>query len=449
MSTTNRAGMALASALLGFFLITMDATIVNVALPSIQADLHGGATALQWIVDGYTLPFAGLLLGAGAFTDRIGANIAFGIGVTGFAIASVACAVAPTMGILIAARVLQGAFAAAATPASMALVRHAYDDPAKRAWAVSIWSIGGGVAAICGPLLSGLLTTYSWRLIFTVNIPVAILILILLKGARPSPIRQVRFDWAGQVTALLAIGGLVFAAIEAGSVGIRSLPVLLSLSVGIFAAISFVILQRRAGDQAMVPLTMFRSRTVIIAVLTGFTFMVGFFGQPFVFSLFLQQQRGLTALQTGLVFLPMMAAGALFTPVVPGIVSRFGPRLPIIGGQVFMAIALLGLAFLPANAPIWVISTVMIPVGLTAGFINPPMSAVLLNHVEGHLAGTVSGVYNTSRQVGGALAIAVFGALLSSEAGLVSGMRTSMVISTVLVLSTAIAGIGLRGRRSR
>lgn len=444
--------MALASALLGFFLITMDATIVNVALPSIQADLHGGATALQWIVDGYTLPFAGLLLGAGSFTDRIGAKKAFSIGVFGFAIASIACAAAPTMGVLIGARVIQGAFAAAVTPASMALVRHAYDNPTKRAWAVSIWSVGGGVAAICGPLLSGLLTTYNWRLIFTVNIPVAIVILILLKGARPSPIRHVSFDWAGQITALLAIGGLVFAAIEAGSVGVSmgtsSPPVLLSLSIGIFAACAFVILQGRAGDQAMVPLTMFRSRTLIIAVLTGFTFMVGFFGQPFVFSLFLQQQRGLTALQTGLVFLPMMAAGAIFTPVVPKIVDHFGPRLPIIGGQVFMAIALLGLALVPAEVPIWVLSAVMVPVGLTAGFINPPMSAVILNHVESHLAGTVSGVYNTSRQVGGALAIAVFGALLSSEAGLVIGMRASMVISAVLVLSTALAGAGLKVERN-
>src|SRR5699024_4301665 len=152
-------GMALTSALLGFFLITMDAMIVNVALPSIQADLGGGETGLQWIVDGYTLPFAGLLLGAGAFTDRIGAKRAFGIGVAGFALASIACATAPAMGVLIAARVAQGAFAATVTPASMALVRHTYDDPTKRAWAVSIWSMGGGIAAVCGPLLGGLLTT--------------------------------------------------------------------------------------------------------------------------------------------------------------------------------------------------------------------------------------------------------------------------------------------------
>ncbi len=438
--------MALTAALLGFFLITMDATIVNVALPSIRDDLGGGATGLQWIVDGYTLPFAGLLLGAGAFTDRIGAKKAFGIGVAGFALVSIACAAAPTMGVLIAARVAQGAFAAAVTPASMALVRHTYDDPTRRAWAVSIWSMGGGIAAVCGPLLGGLLTSLDWRLIFVVNIPVAAGILVLLRGARPSPTHRVSFDWAGQVTGLLAVGGLVFAAIEAGAHGLASLPVVVAGSVAVLAAIAFVVRQRRAAHP-MVPLALFRSRTVVICVATGFTFMIGFFGQPFVFSLFLQQQRGLTALQTGLVFLPMMAAGAILTPFVPRLVERFGPRLPIVGGQVLMAASFVGLAFVPAEVPVWALSAVMVPVGLTAGFINPPVSAVLLNQVDGRLAGTASEVYNTSRQVGGALAIAVFGALLASPTGLLTGMRTSMIIAAILVLITACAGLGLQNRR--
>ena len=276
------------------------------------------------------------------------------------------------MGVLIAARVAQGAFAATVTPASMALVRHTYDDPTKRARAVSIWSMGGGIAAVCGPLLGGLLTALDWRLIFIVNIPVAAAILILLRGARPSPTRQVRFDWAGQITGLLAIGGLVFAAIEAGAAGFTSRPVILASSVTVLAAVGFWLVQRHVAHP-MVPLPIFRSRTVVISVATGFTFMVGFYGQPFVFSIFLQQERG-----------------------------------------------------------------------LTAGFINPPVSAVLLNHVEAHLAGTASGIYNTSRQVGGALAIAAFGALLASSSGLLTGMRTSMIVAAALILVTACAGVMLR-----
>lgn len=436
---------ALAAAILGLFLITMDATIVNVALPTIQSDLGGGAGGLQWIVDGYTLPFAGLLLGAGAFADRIGAKRSFGIGVIGFAAASAACAVAPSMGVLIGARVAQGTFAAAVAPASMALIRHTFDDPIRRARAVSLWAMGGGIAAVCGPLLGGLLTTVDWRLIFVVNLPFAVAIVVLLRTAAPSPTHRVPFDWTGQAASLIAIGGLVFAVIEAGARGLNSTPVLIAIVAAAISGLAFIWRQRRASHP-MVPLSLFRSRTVVITVATGFTFMVGFFGQPFVFSIFLQHDHGLDALQTGLVFMPMMACGAIFTPFVPRLVERVGPRLPIVGGQLLMAASFIGLAFVPAAIPVWVLSVVMIPVGLTAGFINPPVSAVLLNHVDARLAGVASGIYNTSRQVGGALAIAVFGTLLASSADLLDGMRSCMIIAAVLVLATAAAGLGLRTR---
>uniref|UniRef100_UPI003221FAA6 MFS transporter n=1 Tax=Microbacterium sp. TaxID=51671 RepID=UPI003221FAA6 len=393
--------------------------------------------------DGYTLPFAGLLLGAGAFTDRIGAKKAFGFGVAGFALASLACALAPSLGVLLGARVAQGAFAAMVTPSSMALVRHAYDDPGRRAQAVSLWATGGAVAAVCGPLLGGLLTVLDWRLIFVVNLPVAVLILLLLHAAAPSPAYWAPFDWTGQATGLLAVSGLVFAAVEAGSHGSGSRPVLIAGSIAVVSGIAFVLRQHRASHP-MVPLTMFRSRTVVVAVATGFTFMIGFFGQPFVFSIFLQQERGVGPAQTGIVFLPMAVCGAICTPFVPRLVRRVGARLPIVGGQVLMAASFIALALVPAGVPVWVLSLMMVPIGPMAGFVNPPMSAVLLNHVDGRLAGTASGVYNTARQIGGALAVAVFGALLASPAGALTGMRISMVIATVLVLTTACAGLSLR-----
>ncbi len=145
----------------------------------------------------------------------------------------------------------------------------------------------------------------------------------------------------------------------------------------------------------------------------------------------------------------MMASGAILAPFVPRLVERYGPRLPIVGGQILMAASFIGLAFVPANVPIWTLSLVMIPVGLTAGFINPPVSAVLLNHVDGHLAGTASGVYNSSRQIGGALAIAAFGALLTGPGPLIDGMRSCMVIAAVLVLVTACAGLALGADQRR
>jgi MFS family permease len=173
-STTaaRHAGATLAAAVLGFFVITLDATIVNVALPSIRSSLGGGITGLQWVVDGYTLIFAALLLSSGSLADRIGAKRSFGVGLVIFAIASVGCGLAPSLGLLVLARFIQGSGAAVVMPASMTLVCHAYPDPARRGRAVAMWAMGGAVAAAAGPVLGGLLSLASWRLIFWVNVPV-------------------------------------------------------------------------------------------------------------------------------------------------------------------------------------------------------------------------------------------------------------------------------------
>jgi DHA2 family methylenomycin A resistance protein-like MFS transporter len=175
-----RPGAALAVALLGFFVITLDALVVSVALPAISRDLGGGITGLQWIIDGYTLMFAALLLFAGSLSDRIGARRAFGVGLALFVAASAACALAPTMGVLVAARLAQGAGAAVMTPPSLALIREAYQDPAKRARAIGVWGLGGALASAVGPLVGGSLSLLSWRLIFFVNLPVGLVALLLL-----------------------------------------------------------------------------------------------------------------------------------------------------------------------------------------------------------------------------------------------------------------------------
>ena len=211
-----RPGLTLAAALLGFFVVTLDATVVNVALPSIRAEFGGGISGLQWVVDGYTLMFAALLLSAGALSDRIGARRAFAAGVVLFAVASAACGLAPVLGVLVAARLVQGAAAAIMMPSSMALVGQAFPDPVLRARAVALWAMGGAAASSTGPVAGGLLTLASWRLIFFINIPAAAGALVLLARTASSPRRAAPFDWAGQITAVLAMGGLTYAAIEAG-----------------------------------------------------------------------------------------------------------------------------------------------------------------------------------------------------------------------------------------
>ncbi len=435
-------GPALAAAVLGFFVITLDAVVVNVALPAIRRDLGAHMTGLQWVVDGYTLMFA-VLLSAGALSDRVGARRAFAAGLVGFVIASAACGLAPSLGALVVARFVQGTAAAVMMPASMALIGHAYPDPAKRARAVAVWAMGGAVASSAGPVLGGLLTLITWRTIFCVNLPVGAVALLLLARTERSPHRQVPFDWVGQVTAVLAMGGLTYGAIEAGAEGFAAPGVVAAFLMALVALAAFLAAQAR-GAHPMVPLDLFRCRTVSIAVAVGFAFIVGYYGLPFVMSLYLQQLRGLSSLATGLAFLPMMLIGAFLTPFGARLAERLGARLLIGGGLILMAAGLVILALVPASTPVWALAMLMVLVGLAGPLIMPPMTAVLLNSVPGYRAGTASGVFNTSRQIGGALAVAVFGALLANQATFMQGLRASLLIAAGVAFATAIASRLLR-----
>jgi EmrB/QacA subfamily drug resistance transporter len=432
------AGAALAAAVLGFFVITLDAVIVNVALPSIQHDVGGGITGLQWVVDGYTLMFAALLLSAGSLTDRVGARRAFGTGLTIFALASAACGLAPNLGALVAARFVQGAAAAVMMPSSMALIGHAYPDPIRRGRAVAVWAMGGAIASSSGPVLGGLLTLLTWRLIFFINLPVAAAALILLARTQRAPHQPVPIDWAGQVTAVLAMGGLTYGAIEAGAAGFAAPRVIAAFAVAAIALAAFLTTQAR-GAHPMMPLDLFRSRTVAVSVAVGFAFVVGYYGLPFVMSLYLQQLRSLSALATGAAFLPMMLSGAVLTPFSARISERIGARTLVTTGLALMTAGLAILALAPASTPVWALAALMVLVGLGGPLVMPPVTAVLLNAVPHHRAGVASGVFNTSRQVGGALAVAVFGALLAQPAGFLQGLRTSLLIAAAASLAAAAA----------
>jgi EmrB/QacA subfamily drug resistance transporter len=435
------AAATLAAALLGFFVVTLDAVIVNVALPAMRSDLGGGITGLQWVVDGYTLTFAAFLLSAGSLSDRIGAKRAFGLGVGGFVAASLACGLAPGLAALVVFRFGQGAAAAVVMPSSMALIGQAFPDPVKRARAVAIWAMGGAVASSAGPILGGLLTAVSWRWIFLVNVPVGAAALVLLARVPPSGTHRVPFDRAGQVTGVVTMAALVYGAIEAGRRGFADPAVPAALTPAVLAAAAFVVVEAR-GAHPMVPPELVRSRTVAASVVIGFAFMVGYYGMPFVLSLVLQQ-RGLSALDTGVVFLPMMLAGLVLTPVVPRLVERTGARPVVVAGLLLMTAGLAVLAVLPATAPTWVTAVVMIFVGLGGPTVIPPVIAVLLGAVGPARAGTASGVLNTSRQLGGALAVAVFGALLTGPAGMQLSLLLAAAIAAGAAL-VAVAGLGIR-----
>jgi DHA2 family methylenomycin A resistance protein-like MFS transporter len=437
-----RPSPSLVAALLGFFIITLDALVVSVALPAIRESLGGGISGLQWVIDGYTLPFAAMLLLAGTLSDRLGARSAFGAGVVSFTLSSIACALAPSMGLLIAARAFQGVGAALMTPASLALIGEAYQEPAAKARAIGLWAIGGAVASASGPLVGGALTVISWRLIFLINLPVGVLTLWLLTRVPASGRHKSPVDWAGQATALIALVALTFGLIEAGEAGIGSPLVVFPLAIAGVAACLFFAVQARVAHP-MVPLELFRSRAVATTVAVGFTFMVGFYGMVFLISLFLQQQRQMTPLETGLAFLPVTGFSIVMPVIASRLAERFGAWFPITIGQLAMAIGLFALSLVADSAPLPTLIGWMVLVGFGSGTAMPSATSLLLNSVPQHRSGTASGILNTSRQVGGALAIAAFGALIS-RTGFNPGMSISFAVAALLLVVTMIGSLRLR-----
>ena len=440
--TVVRPRASLAVAMLGFFVVALDAQIVNVALPAIRNDLGGGLSGLQWIVTGYTLMFSALLLFAGTFSDRVGARRAYGLGMIVFTAASAACAFSPSLPVLIAGRILQGIGAAMITPSSLALIREAYHDPAQRGRAIVYWGLGGSVAAAAGPVLGGGLTQFDWRLIFFVNLPVGAAALIVLSRVAPSPRRPMPFDWLGQSTAVLALASLTYGIIEGAEVGYGSPGILTLFAVCAASAAAFVLAQAR-GRHPMVPLDLFRSRTVSSVLVIAVVTMAAFYGVVFLQSLYFQQQRGGTALETGLLFLPMTGLVALLNPLAARLMVRFGNAAMIAAGQLLMSLGLAGLWLLPADAPTLLVALVMVPVGVGGSFTVPPIIALVMDHVPAERAGTASGVVNTARQVGGSLGVAVYGALLAGH-DFMDGLRIGLGTTAVVLLLLVPVSLALR-----
>jgi DHA2 family methylenomycin A resistance protein-like MFS transporter len=432
---------------LGFFLITLDISIVNVALPAITRDLGGGTPGQQWTIDGYTLLFAALLLFAGNLADRIGAKKALGLGIITFTFASAACAAAPTIGMLVAARCIQGAGAAVLLPASMALIREAFPDGRRRARALGVWAVGGAVAALVGQPLGGLLTTVDWRLVFLVNLPVGVGMVVFLLTVATSPTRPASFDWAGQILAIVALTGLVYGLIAGGHAGFASPAVIVTLVVACLAIVAFVIVQARV-DHPMMPLGLFRSKGFRIALSVGFAFMVGNYGNVFTTSIFLQQYLGLSPLHAGLVYIPS-AVFAITGNLASGpITNRFGPRVPVVAGQLLMVIGLAAQLATIHLKSVPLVALCVIPIGAGGALAMPAVTSVVLDGVDPHQAGTASAVFNTFRQVGGAVAVAVFGSLIAASKTFLPGVRVSLAIAAVLLLLTALISLQVRTRQA-
>ncbi len=327
--------LLLAGATLGFLVVMLDVTIVNVALHQIGTSLGSGVAGLQWIVNAYTLVFAALILTAGALGDRLGARRVFIAGFALFGIGSLACGSSPTIAFLIAARAFQGIGAAILVPCSLSLINHAFTSEADRNRAVSIWAAGASAAIAAGPVVGGILiATVGWRSIFFVNVPIAMIgIWLVWRYSRETPRTPNRgIDLPGQILAIVALACLAATMIQGGNLGWTHALVLSGFVVFTVATAAFLVTESRSNSP-MLPLQVFRNPTFSAATTIGWIINVAFYGLIFVLSLFFQETQGYSPLRTGLAFLPMTAI-ILPANLASGLVATHtGARIPMVTGQ--------------------------------------------------------------------------------------------------------------------
>lgn len=344
---------------LGYGVVQLDVTIVNTALNSIGTALGGGISGLQWIVSTYTIAFAALILTAGTLGDRVGAKKVFSAGFAIFTAASLACALAPSVPILIAARALQGVGAAVLVPNSLALLNHAYPDERRRGRAVGIWAAGASLALTAGPLVGGvLIALVGWRSIFLVNLPIGLAGLWLTARYTEETARSAARapDLAGQLLAIGALASLAGAIIEGGVLGWGSPWVLGGLGAAILLTALFLIVESRV-PQPMLPLTLFRRRSFSLMSLAGLSVNIAFYGLIFVLSLYFQQINHLSPFATGLAFVPMMGSVLPVNLLAPRLSERIGGPAVIAIGACIAAAGCAGLLFI---APVTSLSLIHI-----------------------------------------------------------------------------------------
>lgn len=447
----------------GFALVQLDVTIVNVALPAIAQALRATVAELQWVVDAYALCFAALLLSAGFLGDRFGPRRIYRAGIVLFALASFACGLAPDAGTLIAARAAQGIGAAAMMPCSLALINHAVaHDGALRAKAIGWWTAAGGIAIAAGPLLGGLLLSVTgWSSIFLVNLPIAAIGFLLTckvaevarQGAEQSATKR-GFDPVGQILAMIALAGLVGAVIETKPLGLLNPIVLAAAVLGALACLGFIAVEAH-GKAPLLPLRFFGRPAFSIGILYGVLVNLTYYGMIFVLSLYLQQVMQYSPVRTGLAYLPL-TAGFLAANIVSGWwVGKVGSRAPMFCGAIIAAIGYAGLLLLDHDTSYWLMlpAFLLIPSGMGSGV--PAMTSAILGSVEKSASGVAAAVSTATRQAGGAVGVALFGALAGTAApdpaaAIINGLHLSAGIAVgLLLVAASLAFLGLLPRTGK
>jgi EmrB/QacA subfamily drug resistance transporter len=432
----NKKWWTLAAVSVGLFMIMLDNTVVNVALPSMRRSLHMTLSELEWVVAGYALTFAAFMLTGGKLADYVGRRLIFMVGLAVFTGASLACGLAPNGGFLIGARVVQGFGGALMNPATLSIITATF-PPRERGKAIGIWAGVSGMALAIGPLVGGLLTEHvNWNWIFFINVPVGILgllaIPLLIDESRDTSHEQ-RPDAPGLLTSGVGLFSLTYAFIEANRYGWSSGRILGAFAVAAVMLVAFLVLE--AHQRApMLELSLFRNRTFSGA--NGAMLFVGLamFGTFFYVSLYMQNVLRYSPVEAGASFLPMTLLMILIAPRAGALTDRVGSRWLVGGGMTLLAVMLFYYSQLGANETFWAILPGLLIGGVGMGLTMTPTTAAAMSAVAVDKAGVGSAVLNSARQVGGSLGIAVMGAIVASASDFLTGFHDSLRVGGLLCL---------------
>lgn len=452
--SARRKAIILVTCCLSLLIVSMDATIVNVAIPSIRADLNASASQLQWVIDIYTLVLASLLLLAGAAADRFGRRRTFQLGLTIFATASLLCSIAPNMETLIAARLLQAIGGSMLNPVAMSIITQVFTGRVERARAIGIWGGVVGISMALGPIVGGALIEYvSWRSVFWVNLPICALAIALTALFVPESKSATRraFDPIGQGLGMAFLFGIVYVLIEGPMMGWTDPRTIAILVLAASALVLFVVHESRHRDP-FIDLRFFRSIPLASATVIAVCSFAAWGAFLFMMSIYLQDERGFSAMDTGLTYLPIAVGALVFSPLSGRWVGRFGSRPSLLVSGGLITVATLMLAGLSATTPVWQLLTVFTVFGIGFSMVNAPITNAAVSGMPIDRAGAASAIATTSRQVGVSIGVALCGsvagaALAPTDADFAVAARPLWLICAAL--GVVIVGLGIYSTSGR
>ena len=434
---------------MSLLIVGLDTTIVNVALPAIHRSFHSSLSGLQWTIDAYTLVLASLLMLSGSTADRLGRRRVFQIGLTLFSLGSLLCAVAPSLGLLIAARVVQAIGGSMLNPVAMSIIRNVFEDPRERAQAIGVWGGVIGISMALGPVVGGaLVDSVSWRMVFIVNVPIGLLAIALTALFVPESRAQRarRVDPVGQLLVIVALATLTYAIIEGPGSGWLSAQTLVLFAISLVAFGSLVAYELRRREP-LLEIRFFGSAPFAGASAIAVAMFAALGGFLFLNTLYLQNVRGLSPLDAGLYTLPMAGLMLVVGPLAGRVVASRGTRLPLAGGSLALIASAAILAQLTPTTPFGLLVVAYVLFGLGSGLINPPITNTAVSGMPPSQAGVAAAVASTSRQVGQTLGVAVLGALAGDSAA--GGLGRGFAVAThsswwiILVLGVIILALAL------